>query len=108
MGLLAGLAGMIFAARINVAMPRAGDGFELQAIAAAFIGGASPYGGVGKVGGAIVGAMVVGVLNNGMSIMGVSVDMQLVVTGMALLVAVIFDVFTKSRKAKVEAVVSKA
>ena len=108
MGLLASLAGMIFAARINVAMPRAGDGFELQAIAAAFIGGASPYGGVGKVGGAIVGAMVVGVLNNGMGILGVSVDMQLVVTGLVLLAAVIFDIFTKSRKAKMETVVSKA
>jgi len=97
MGVLAALAGMVFAARLNVAMPRAGDGFELQAIAAAFIGGASPYGGVGKITGAIVGAMVVGILNNGMSILGVGTDMQMVITGLVLLAAVIFDVFTKSR-----------
>ena len=100
MGLLAALAGMVFTARLNSAMPRAGVGFELQAIAAAFIGGASPYGGVGKVSGAIIGAMIVGIINNGMNIMGVSVDMQQVVTGLVLLAAVIFDVYTRSRIAK--------
>jgi len=100
MGMLAALAGMVFTARLNSAMPRAGVGFELQAIAAAFIGGASPYGGVGKVSGAIIGAMIVGIINNGMNIMGVSVDMQQVVTGLVLLIAVIFDVYTRNRVAK--------
>jgi len=102
MGVLASLAGLVFTARLNTAMPRAGVGFELEAIAAAFIGGASPYGGVGKVTGAIIGAMIVGVLTNGMSILGVSVSMQQVITGLALLAAVIFDVYTKSRKASAE------
>ena len=100
MGLLAALAGLVFTARLNSAMPRAGMGFELEAIAAAFIGGASPYGGVGKVSGAIIGAMVVGIMNNGMSILGVSVDMQQVITGAVLLVAVIFDVFAKKQSDK--------
>jgi len=97
MGVLAALAGMVFAARLNLAIPRAGNGFELQAIAAAFIGGASPKGGVGRVSGALVGAMVVGIINNGMSILGIGVDIQQVVTGLVLLAAVIFDVFSKSR-----------
>jgi len=101
MGLLAALAGLVFTARLNSAMPRAGMGFELQAIAAAFIGGASPYGGVGKVSGAIIGAMVVGIISNGMSILGVSVEDQQVITGMVLLLAVIFDVYIKSRVPKV-------
>jgi len=100
MGVLAALAGLVFTARLNAAMPRAGTGFELQAIAAAFIGGASPYGGVGKVSGAIIGAMIIGVLTNGMSILGIGVDMQQIVTGGVLLVAVIFDVFTKSKSTK--------
>jgi len=100
MGVLAALAGLVFTARLNSAMPRAGSGFELEAIAAAFIGGASPAGGVGKVAGAIVGAMVVGILNNGMSIMGVPVAMRQVVMGLALLAAVIFDVLSKQRAAK--------
>jgi len=100
MAVLASLAGMVFTARLNAAMPRAGTGFELQAIAAAFIGGASPYGGVGKVVGAITGAMIVGIINNGMSIMGVSVSAQQVITGLVLLAAVIFDVLSKNRKEK--------
>jgi len=97
MGVMAALAGMVFTARLNVAMPRAGDGFELQAIAAAFIGGASPSGGVGKVSGALVGAMVVGVINQGMSILGQGADRQQIVTGLVLFVAVILDVVSKRR-----------
>ena len=97
MGMLAALAGLIFAARLNVAMPRAGTGFELQAIAAAFIGGASPHGGVGKITGAIVGAAIVGIISNGMTIRGISVDIQQVITGLVLLAAVIFDVLTKQQ-----------
>jgi len=100
MGLLAALAGLMSTARLNSAMPRAGTGFELEAIAAAFIGGASPYGGVGKVSGAIIGAMVVGIINNGLSIMGVSVEMRQVITGGVLLAAVIFAAVTKNRAAK--------
>jgi len=102
MGLLAALAGLMSTARLNSAMPRAGTGFELEAIAAAFIGGASPYGGVGKVSGAIIGAMVVGIINNGLSIMGVSVEMRQVITGVVLLAAVIFAAFTKNRAAKAQ------
>src|SRR5207249_5946171 len=68
MGVLAALAGLVFAARLNTATPKAGTGFELDVIAACFIGGASAYGGVGRVGGAVVGAMIMGVMNNGMSI----------------------------------------
>ena len=70
MGVLAALAGLVFAARLNTATPKAGAGFELDVIAACFIGGASAYGGVGRVGGAVIGAMIMGVMNNGMSILG--------------------------------------
>ncbi|MCL2662738.1 MAG: sugar ABC transporter permease [Oscillospiraceae bacterium] len=100
MGVLAALAGLVFTARLNAAMPRAGTGFELQAIAAAFIGGASPSGGVGKVTGAIIGAMVVGIITNGMSILGISLPAQQMVTGMVLLAAVIFDVVSKNNVLK--------
>ena len=97
MGVLAALAGLIFTARLNAATPRAGTNFELEAIAAAFIGGASPMGGVGKVWGAIIGALVMGILNNGMSILGVGVDYQQAIMGAILLAAVVFDVYTKSK-----------
>jgi putative multiple sugar transport system permease protein len=95
MGGLAALAGLMLAARLNAATPRAEAGFELQAIAAAFIGGAGAYGGVGKITGAIIGAMVMGVLNNGLRLIGVGSDIQLAITGVVLLIAVIFDVSTK-------------
>jgi len=97
MGVLAALAGLIFAARLNAATPRAGTNFELEAIAAAFIGGASPAGGVGRVWGAMIGALVMGILNNGMSILGVGVDYQQAIMGAILLAAVVFDVYTKSK-----------
>ena len=74
MGVLAALAGLIFAARLNTATPKAGVGFELDVIAACFIGGASATGGVGKVMGAVIGAFVMGVMNNGMSILGIGID----------------------------------
>jgi putative multiple sugar transport system permease protein len=99
MGVLAALAGLIVAARLNSSTPNAGDGMELDVIAACFIGGASPTGGVGKVIGAVVGAFLIGVLNNGMSIMGVGIDWQKVVKGIVLLLAVLFDVYNKNKNA---------
>lgn len=97
MGVLAALAGLIFTARLNLAGPKAGDGFELEAISAAFIGGAAVQGGVGTIGGAIIGGLIIGVLNNGMSIMGIGIEWQQAVKGLVLLLAVAFDVFNKRR-----------
>ena len=97
MGVLAALAGLIFAARLNTATPKAGLGFELDVIAACFIGGASASGGVGKVLGAVIGAFIMGVMNNGMSIMGIGIDWQQVIKGLVLLGAVCVDVYNKSR-----------
>lgn len=97
MGMLAAVAGLVVAGRLNAAGPKAGTNFELDAIAACYIGGASASGGVGTVVGTIVGGLVMGVLNNGMSIMGVSVDWQQAIKGMVLLGAVCFDVYTKNK-----------
>jgi putative multiple sugar transport system permease protein len=97
MGVLSALAGMIVAARLNSSTPNAGDGMELDVIAACYIGGASASGGIGTVIGAVVGAFLVGVLNNGMSIMGVGIDWQKVVKGLVLLAAVLFDVYNKKK-----------
>jgi putative multiple sugar transport system permease protein len=97
MGVLAALAGLVFAARLNTATPKAGLGFELDVIAACFIGGASAYGGVGKVGGAVIGAMIMGVMNNGMSILGIGIDYQQVIKGLVLLGAVCLDVYNQRR-----------
>lgn len=97
MGVLAALAGLIFAARLNTATPKAGAGFELDTIAACFIGGASAYGGVGTVAGAVIGAFIMGVMNNGMSILGIGIDMQQVIKGLVLLGAVCVDVYNQKR-----------
>ena len=97
MSVLAALAGIIFAGRLNAATPKAGTLFELDAIASCFIGGASATGGVGTIIGAIIGGLIMGVLNNGMSIMGVSIDWQQAIKGLVLLFAVAFDVYSKSR-----------
>ncbi len=97
MGVLAALAGLIFAARLNTATPKAGLGFELDVIAACFIGGASAYGGVGKVVGAVIGAFIMGVMNNGMSILGIGIDYQQVIKGLVLLGAVCIDVYNQRR-----------
>jgi putative multiple sugar transport system permease protein len=99
MGMLAALAGLIFAARLNTATPKAGVSFELDVIAAVFIGGASMSGGVGKIVGAVVGAFIMGVMNNGMSILGIGIDYQQVIKGLVLLAAVIFDVYNKNKAA---------
>lgn len=98
MGLLAAFAGIVYSARINCASPTAGDGFELDAIAACYIGGASASGGVGTVVGAIIGGLVMGVLNNGMSIIGVGTDWQKAIKGLVLLAAVVFDIINQSKK----------
>jgi putative multiple sugar transport system permease protein len=97
MGMLAALAGLVFAARLNTATPKAGLAFELDVIAAVFIGGASMAGGVGTVVGAVIGAFIMGVMNNGMSILGIGIDYQQVIKGLVLLAAVIFDVYNKNR-----------
>jgi len=97
MGMLAALAGLIFAARLNVATPKAGLGFELDVIAACFIGGAATTGGVGKIIGAVIGAFIMGVMNNGMSIMGIGIDLQQVIKGVVLLLAVFLDVYYKNK-----------
>ena len=97
MGVLAALAGLVFTGRLNSAGPGAGNLFELDAIAASFIGGAAVQGGVGTVVGAITGGLIMGVLNNGMSLLGVETDYQQFIKGMVLLLAVAFDVFNKRR-----------
>ena len=97
MGVLAALAGLIVAARLNTATPKAGVGFELDVIAACFIGGASATGGIGTVIGAVVGAFIIGVMNNGMSIVGIGIDWQQAIKGFVLLLAVFFDVYNKNK-----------
>lgn len=98
MGVLAAIAGIVLSARQGGANPKMGDGVEMDAIASCYIGGAAASGGVGTVIGAVVGALVMGVLNNGMSMYGLSVDMQKVVKGVVLLGAVVLDVTTKKKK----------
>ena len=97
MGILAAIAGMIITARLNSATAKAGTGFELDAIAATFIGGASATGGIGTVFGAVIGAFIMGTLNNGMSILGVGIDWQQAIKGIVLLIAVFFDVYNKNK-----------
>lgn len=97
MGVLAAVAGLVFASRLNAATANAGDGFELDAIAAAYIGGASASGGVGTVIGAIIGGLVMGILNNGMSIMGIGVDWQQAIKGVVLLLAVTLDIYNRNK-----------
>ncbi len=96
-GFLAGVAGLVCLARFTSAFPLAGQGFEMDAIAACFIGGASAYGGIGTVPGALIGALIMGILNLGMSITGVDQFMQQVTKGLVLLVAVAIDVISKQR-----------
>lgn len=97
MGVLAALAGCVYAARLNAGTPQAGLTFELEAIAASFIGGASMSGGIGTVLGAVIGGLVLGVLNNGMSLVGIGTDYQQVIKGLVLLAAVGFDVWNKRK-----------
>ncbi len=99
MGLLSALAGMVTIARMTSAQPTYGQNYEMDAISSCFIGGASAYGGVGTVPGVIIGATLMGVINIGMSIMGIDQNYQRVVKGLVLLAAVIFDVVSKRKKA---------
>ncbi len=99
MGVLAALGGIIIAARFNSATPKAGYGFELDVIAATFVGGASAYGGVGTVAGTVIGALFFGVLNIGMGTMSIPIDYQFMVKALVLLIAVYFDVRGKTRDA---------
>ena len=97
-GLLAGLAGILTASRATFATPTSGQGYEMDAIASCFIGGASAYGGTGKISGVIIGATLMGLINQGMSIMGIEMNYQRVVKGIVLLLAVMFDVLSKREK----------
>ena len=97
MGMLAALSGVLISARMNSAVPKAGDGFELDAISSVFIGGAAVQGGVGTVTGSIVGGMIQGVLGNGMNLNSIGIDFQMTVKGLVLLFAVAFDVWSKKR-----------
>ena len=97
MGVIAALGGLVFTAQLNLASPVNGNGFELDAISAVFIGGAAVTGGIGTVPGAIVGGLIIGILNNGMSILNVGIDVQQVIKGLVLLAAVAFDIYNKRR-----------
>lgn len=100
MGFLAALAGILTIARMASAQPTYGDSYEMDAISSCFIGGASAYGGVGTVPGVIIGAVLMGVINLGMSVMGIDQNFQKVVKGAVLLAAVIFDVVSKQNESK--------
>ncbi|MDD4080160.1 MAG: sugar ABC transporter permease [Eubacteriales bacterium] len=97
-GLMAALAGILVTSRLNAATPKAGVGYELDAVAACFLGGASISGGAGTVYGVMVGALIMGVLNNGMSLLGVSIDWQSAIKGLVVLVAVAFDMYFKNKQ----------
>lgn len=97
MGFLAAVAGVAFSARMNSAQPGAGNMFELDAIAACFIGGASTTGGIGRIGGALAGGLIMAIMSNGMQLMGASTSTQQIVKGLVLLLAVAFDVYNKRR-----------
>lgn len=97
MAVLAAIAALVFAARLNAATPKAGQSFEMDAIAACYVGGAAVSGGIGTIIGAVVGGLFIGVLNNGMSIIGVSTDWQQAIKGFVLLAAVAFDLYSKAK-----------
>jgi len=99
MGMLAGLAGVLFAARLQSATPTAGNAFEMDAIASSYVGGTSASGGVGKVTGTMIGALVMSSLTNGMNLMGVGISLQYIVRGAVLIAAVLFDV--RARRVKI-------
>ena len=95
MGFLSAVAALVVVARFNSASPTAGQSYEMDAIGACYVGGASAYGGIGTVPGVVIGAIFMGVLNNGMSIMGIDANVQMAIKGLVLLAAIAFDVITK-------------
>ena len=97
MGFLAAVAGIVYSARMNAAQPNAGDGVELDAIAACFIGGASTTGGIGRIGGAMIGGLIMAVMSNIMQLMGLPQPLQKVARGLVLLLAVAFDLYNRRR-----------
>jgi putative multiple sugar transport system permease protein len=97
MGFLAALSGIMFASRLRSATVTAGTLFELDAIAAAFVGGVSAKGGIGKVTGSIIGAIVMASLSSGMNLIGVDISLQYIVKGLVLISAVVFDVRTRNK-----------
>lgn len=98
MGLLAAFAGLILASRLNAATPQAGMGLETDALSAVYFGGASTSGGIGTISGTLIGGLIMGILNNGMSIMGIGVDWQQAIRGLILLLAVVLDKYNQKRK----------
>jgi ABC-type xylose transport system permease subunit len=100
-GTMAGISGVVLAARMFSGQPTAGQSFEMDAIAACFIGGASTTGGIGRIGGAMIGGLIMAVISNGMQLMGISQGVQPVVKGLILLLAVAFDLVNKKRAASV-------
>ncbi|MDR2662137.1 MAG: sugar ABC transporter permease [Treponema sp.] len=100
MAVLAAVAAMVYVARLNAANPKAGQSFEMDAIAACYVGGSAVSGGIGTIIGAVVGGLFIGVLNNGMSLMGVSIDWQQSIKGFVLLAAVAFDLSSKMRSSR--------
>jgi putative multiple sugar transport system permease protein len=100
MAILASVAAIVFAARLNAATPKAGQNFEMDAIAACYVGGSAVSGGIGTIIGAVVGGLFIGVLNNGMSILGVSTDWQQAIKGFVLLAAVAIDLYSKKRSGR--------
>jgi putative multiple sugar transport system permease protein len=100
MAILASIAALVFAARLNAATPKAGQNFEMDAIAACYVGGSAVSGGIGTIIGAVVGGLFIGILNNGMSILGVSTDWQQAIKGFVLLAAVAFDLYSKRSTSK--------
>ncbi|MBC8587892.1 sugar ABC transporter permease [Tissierellaceae bacterium BX21] len=98
MSMLAALSGILYTARLQSATTTAGNLFEQDAIAAAYVGGASAAGGVGKITGSIIGALVMASLTSGMNLMGVGISYQYMIRGIVLVVAVVFDVITRKKK----------
>lgn len=100
MAVMSAIAGIVFSARLNSASPLAGQGFEMDAIASCYLGGASASGGIGTITGALIGGLIMGILNNGMSLMGISSDVQQIVKGLVVIFAVAFDILSKTRASK--------
>ena len=107
-GFLAGIAGIVLAARMTAGVPATGDGYECDAIAAVVLGGASFTGGIGTIGGTLIGAIIIGVLNNGLNMLNVASFWQYVAKGVVILLAVMVDVLRKQSKDKRKALPKKA